>query len=687
MGEKNQSKFASKQHKENQGSSTENQLLDASKIQEIWHLFHSGRYAEMAEHTCQVTEQDPQCGQAWRLLGISWLMRQDYIEALTPLRRASELLPDQAEIWDHLGVACQNIGDLAEAAACYERCLALDPDRVPAWNNAADNAWRMGLPGKSEYYARQALALQPDYPEPYIILGNVFRDLGRTDQAETAYRQALQLNPQSAKAHYNLGNLFQDRGRYHEALDSYRRALEIQPNFVEAHRACGTVLKDVGRFSEAIHHYHMALTLDPQNAETYSHLLFTLSHDENTDPDEIFAAHAAFGQRFEAPLKTISGPAPHHSRDPDKRLNIGFVSGDLCNHAVAYFIEPIWKALDRCQLAIIVYSNYHFEDDRTASLKSLVDAWTPVFSLSDAALAERIRMDRIDILIDLSGHTSRDRLLTFAHKPAPVQASWIGYPNTTGLTTIDYYLTDRFWAPPGVLDALFTERLVRLPCVFAFQPVPDAPPVNPLPALARGHVTFASFHRPCKLGERVIALWSRVLKAVPDAVLLIGAMNDAALRDHFAEAFLHHGVSSERLVFYPQMGLHDYLALHHQVDMVLDAFPFGGGAITQHALWMGVPVLTLTGPTPPHRHCAAILHHVGLSDWVADSEEDYVRLARKWAADLPCLARLRAGLREQIEYSQLRRPENVARGLEQALRHMWRHWCAGQPPESFEIVL
>lgn len=488
-----------------------------------------------------------------------------------------------------------------------------------------------------------------------------------------------------ARVHYNLGSLFQEQGRYYEALAGYRQALDLQPDLVEAYCACGTVLKDIGRFAEAMDHYRMALTLNPQLAETHSHLLFTLSHDENARPEEVFAAHAAFGQRFEAPLQSVRGPSPNHSRDPDKRLNVGFVSGDLRCHAVTSFIEPVWHVLDRRQAWIIAYSNHHLEDDQTVRLKSLADAWTPVFDLSDAALAERIRADQIDILIDLSGHTSRDRLLTFAHKPAPVQASWLGYPNTTGLTMIDYYLTDRFWAPPGVLDHLFTERLVQLPCVFTFQPADEVPPINPLPALSQGYVIFASFHRPCKLGEGVIALWSRVLQAVPNAVLLIGAMNDPVLREHLAAMFQRHGVRAERLVFYPQLALADYLALHHQVDIVLDAFPFSSGAVAYHALWMGVPVLTLTGPTPPHRHCAAILQHVGLGDWVAASEEAYVDLARQWAADLPRLARLRAGLRHQIEHSELRRPETVARGLEQALRQMWRHWCAGLPPESFAV--
>lgn len=665
----------------------DNPIPPSYEIGEIWRLFHDSRYAEMGEQARLLAEHDPQCGEAWRLLGIAWLMRQDYAQALAPLHQASALLPDHAEVWDHLGVVCQNLGELATAAACYKRCLALDPHRVQAWNNAADNAWRRGLLEESADYARQALALQPDYASPYLILGNVFRDLGCGEQAEITYRQALQLNPQFAKAHYNLGHLFQERGQYHDALGCYRQALKIQPDFVEAHRACGTALKDLGCFAEALSHYRTALALNPQLAETYGDFLFTLSHDENATPEEVFAAHAAFGQHFEAPLKAVSGPATHHARNPYKQLNVGFVSGDLCHHAVAYFIEPVWQALDRNQVAISAYSNRYLEDDQTARLKSLVDVWTPIFSLNDAALAERIRADQIDILIDLSGHTSRDRLLTFAHKPAPMQASWLGYPNTTGLTTMDYYLTDRYWAPPGILDALFTERLARLPCAFTFQPALGAPPVNPLPALTRGHITFASFHRPCKLGQRVIALWSEILKAVPHAILLIGAINDAALRDRLAEAFLRHGVTMERLAFYPQMKLQDYLALHHRVDIVLDAFPFSGGAVTQHALWMGVPVLTLTGLTPPHRHCAAMLHHVGLSDWVADSEEEYVDLARKWGADLPRLALLRTGLREQIEHSALRRPETVARGLEQAFRQMWRRWCAGLPPESFEVML
>jgi predicted O-linked N-acetylglucosamine transferase (SPINDLY family) len=337
-------------------------------------------------------------------------------------------------------------------------------------------------------------------------------------------------------------------------------------------------------------------------------------------------------------------------------------------------------------LSLNAYYNYASEDAVSARLHRYFDHWHPVAHLSDAALAEKVGNDEIDILIDLSGHTGGNRLLMFARKPAPVQASWIGYPGTTGLEAVDYYLADRYFLPPGRFDSQFTEKLVYLPAVAPFLPDMKAPPVNGLPALRNGYVTFGSFNRLTKLRPSVIALWSRLLKALPDARMLLGAMPSDASSNPLPGWFAREGIARERLSFHPRSDIASYLALHHQVDMCLDTFPYTGGTTTNYALWMGVPTLTLAGETPFGRQGAANLGHVGLDGFVAEDAADFEAKGLYWAGNLTALAEVRAGLRARWEQSPARRPEVIAAGVESALRTMWQRWCAGLPAQTFDVA-
>ncbi len=395
--------------------------------------------------------------------------------------------------------------------------------------------------------------------------------------------------------------------------------------------------------------------------------------------------HCAFGEKFEAPLRA-SWPRHSNVRDPARCLQIGFVSGDLREHAVASFVEPLLARLaESAALSLHAYYNHATEDSVTARLRTHFRHWHRIVGLSDAALAERITSDRIDILIDLSGHTAENRLLTFARKPAPVQVSWIGYPGTTGLKAMDYYLADRHFLPPGTFDSQFTEKLVYLPANAPFLLDAIAPAVNALPALRNGYVTFASFNRLNKLRPQVIALWSRLLRSLPEARMVLGGMPSEAASNPLIDWFAREGIVRERFSLHPRCDIAAYLALHHQVDMCLDTFPYTGGTTTTYALWMGVPTLTLAGHTPPGRQGAAILGHVGLEAFVAKNADDFQRRGEYWANDLSALSAVRSGLRQRIEHSLLSQPEVIAAGLECALRTMWQRWCAGLPPESIDV--
>ena len=396
---------------------------------------------------------------------------------------------------------------------------------------------------------------------------------------------------------------------------------------------------------------------------------------------------AALAQHFETPL--LHSRLPHrNSRDPDRCLQIGIVSGDLRDHAVAYLIEPLvtrWAAYP--SLSLHAYYNYPTEDVVTKRLRRHFKQWHDIENLSDAKLAERINADGIDILIDLSGHTAEHRLLTFARKPAPVQASWMGYPGTTGLEAMDYYLTDRYFLPPGKFDSQFTEKLVHLPASGTFLPDKNAPPLNALPALSKGYVTFGSFNRLNKLTPSAIALWGGILRALPDARMLVGGMPKEGEYDALIAWFAREGIVRDRLSFHSRGPVHAYLALHHQVDICLDTFPYTGGTTTNHALWMGVPTLTLAGQTPPGRQGAAILGRLGLDRFIAEDVADFQQRALSWAGDLEALAAVRAGMRDRINQWPLRRPAVIAAGIEFAFRTMWKRWCAGLQAETFEVKL
>jgi len=627
---------------------------------------------------------------AWHLLGMAYLQQDKNDAARVALKRASELMPDNPEVWDHLGIAQRQAGEYAAAERCFRRSLALAPQRPDTWMNLGNLQTDQGDYATAVRSFEHVLSLRPDSAEACSNLGRALRLAGDLPAAAGQFQRAVALKPNLAKAHVNLGNALRDLKRYEEAVQSYERARALKPGLETIYLNLATTQTQVGLIAEAVSNYERALALNPDNFDAYGMLLFHLSHSETATPEAVFAAHRAFGERMEHSLRA-GWPAHPNVRDPERRLRVGFVSADLRNHAVATFLIPIWSKLDPQRTEIWAYSNHRQEDATTAHLKTLARNWCSVVDLSDQALAQRILDDRIDILIDLSGHTSGNRLPVFARKPAPLQLSWIGYPNTTGLTAMDYYLADRHLAPPGQLDALFSEKIVRLPIGAGFHPWEHAPPVAPLPALESGIFTFGSFNRIGKIGAGTIALWSRVLQAAPQARLLLGGLSDeevhSRLEDNLIAQFAASGIARERIELQPRQNMPGYLALHRQIDLILDSFPYSGGTTTGHAAWMGVPVLTLTGRTMSSLQSAAFNGHLGLNEFVTDSPDAYVAAAAGWTRRLAELAAVRQSMRDRFANSLLSRPDMAATGVAAALRGMWRNWCAGRAAESFEVRL
>lgn len=522
----------------------------------------------------------------------------------------------------------------------------------------------------------------PGYGFGWKLLGAVSRRLGKTGESLAASQRAARLMPNDADVHNNLGDMLCTMGRLDEAEAALRRALQLRPEFAAALNNQAVVLQQMGRHEEADRLFQRALQCRPDLAQAHSNRLFLLSHGDALSPQQLLRAHLAFDQQHGEPLRA-GWPVHTNRRDPHKRLRVGFVSGDLRRHAAAHFIAPIWRALDRAEVELLVYDNSPQRDDVTAMLSSMANGWTDAAQLGDAELAERVRADSVDILVDLSGHTANNRLLVFARKPAPVQVTAIGYPHTTGLAAMDYRISDHFRMPPG-LESQYVEKLVRVPCASTFESG-AAPDVNALPALQTGALSFGSFQRGIKITPATLALWARVLRALPDSRMLIGALQAGAAQRRVHDALVAHGVASSRLEFRGPMSMVDYLALHHRIDLLLDSCPYPGGTTIHHGLWMGVPTLTRVGESVVSWQGAANLLRMGLDEFVAADDAGYERLARRWAADLPALAALRSGLRQRWQRNPLLRPETVARGMQAAFRGMWQRWCAGLPPAPFEI--
>ena len=612
------------------------------------------------------------------------LARHD--EAIASFRRAVEIRPVFAEAHNNMGNSQKAVDQVEHAAASYRAALRSNPDYAEACNNLGNLLKDKGQFDEAIAVYRRALIIKPGFAQAHSNLGNVLTDLGRIDDAIASYRRAIEINPSSAEAHSNLGNAFSKLRKFDAAIASYRRALQADSNYFGAYNNLGNALQELGQSDDAVASYRRALAIKPDFADAHSSLLFCLSHDGSIGSEALFAEHLRFGEQFEAPHRA-SWPRHRNARDGERCLQVGFVSGDLRDHAVAYFFEPILGHLATYPgLSLHAYYNHPTEGSITPRLRAHFQHWYRVAGLSDAALAQKIAADGIDILIDLSGHTGENRLLCFARKPAPVQASWMGYPGTTGLSAMDYYLADRYFLPPGKFDSQFTEKLVYLPASAPFLPDRRAPPVNALPALANGYLTFGSFNRLSKVTPSAVALWSKLLQALPETRMVIGGMPRDGQSSMLVDWFARGGVARERLSFYPRCDVPAYLALHHKVDICLDTFPYTGGTTTNHALWMGVPTLTVAGTTVAGRQGAAILGHVGMDDFIAADADDFCRKGRYWAGNPVALSAVRSGLRARCEQSPVRDPEVITAGIDQALRIMWRRWCAGLPAETFETV-
>jgi protein O-GlcNAc transferase len=625
----------------------------------------------------EILEKQPHNAPVWCRLAEVYNGIGQPEDAADCYRRALALRPDDAAVYCNLGATLLALGRLDEAAASFEEALRRRPDLVEAASNLGLVLLNLGKAPEAVQRLRLALQLRPDLAEVHNNLGMALLNLGNVEQAVHHVREAVRLRPDLAEAHNNLGLALATAEDVDEALACYEQAVRSNPRHVGALTNLGNACKDQGRLAEAVACYRKALEVRPDDARLHSNLLLAQNYQSGTDPLEIRREAHGYAERHAAPLTATAAPHPVRPL-AGRHLRVGYVSADFREHPVANFLEPILASHDHQRFEILCYADVARPDAVTQRLQGYADRWRSLSGLSDEQTAKTIRGDEVDILVDLSGHTGGNRLLVFARKPAPVQASYLGYLGTTGLPAIDYYLTDARADPPGLTEAHYQEQLVRLPgCGFCYLPG-RAPEVSPEPpARQAGVVTFGSLNTLAKLSEEVLVLWARVLAAVPGSQLLLRTGAGRWAEEWVRATLAHRGIAPERVLLAGQMASRlEYLELYHAVDVGLDPFPYNGVTTTCDALWMGVPVVTLAGRTSVSRQGVRFLGSVGLDELIARTPEGYVRLAADVAGDLPRLSALHAGLRERMMRSPLTDAARFTSNLEAAYRGMWDRWEA-----------
>jgi predicted O-linked N-acetylglucosamine transferase (SPINDLY family) len=579
----------------------------------------------------------------------------------------------------NLAAQYHRAGQLKEAEQLYRQVLARQPAHIDAIHNLGLIAHQTGRNDVAVDLIRRAIALRPDDAEAYNNLGIALRDMGQVDEAIAAYRRGIALQPDLPESHSNLGNILNDIGQTDEAIAAYRQAISLRPNYAEAHHNLGNVLRDQGQLDEAIHAYRQANLFAPQNGEFHSKLVFTLNYHPAYTAPAIAAELTRWNQQHAEPLRKFV--LPHgNDRNPDRLLKIGYVSPDFREHSNALFTVPLLEHHDHQNFQIVCYAEVPNPDDMTARIKGSADLWRSTVGLSDDQVAAQIRQDQIDILVDLTMHMPGNRLLVFARKPAPVQVTWLAYPASTGLGSIDYRLSDPYLDPPGMDESVYSERTLRLPDTFwCYEPLEGRDiPVNSLPATQAGFITFACLNNFWKVTDEVLALWSQVLGQIPNSRLLLLAPPGKSRQYNF-DRLIQQGINPARVEFIPRRPRREYLQLYHRIDIGLDSFPYNGHTTSLDSFWMGVPVVTWVGERAVSRAGWCQLSNLGLAELAAQSPGQFVRLAVELAGDWPRLEELRGTLRQRMEQSPLMDAPQFARNIEAAYRQMWHDWCAAGP--------
>jgi predicted O-linked N-acetylglucosamine transferase (SPINDLY family) len=564
-----------------------------------------------------------------------------------------------------------------EAERFYRQVIALQNSHWPAWHELGVVSYAQDKIDEAIACAKQSISLQPRHALAYLALGIFLGVAGRPQEAAECLKHYLSLEPYSAEGHYNLGKAWQDLKAFILAEQEYRQAIAINPDYALAHLNLGNVLTKLGCFDEVLRHYLIAAEIIPE-PWLFSNVCMFMAYQVGYSNSQVFATLQDFNQRYIAPLAS-SITAFQNNKNPDRRIKIGYVSRDLREHSVRYFITPILSCHDHNHCEIYCYYSHDATDESTHLLRKHADHWVECSKMSNADLAKRIRDDAIDILIDLEGHTDRNRLLVFACKPAPVQATYLGYPSTTGLSVIDYRISDCYLDPdPPDPEIVSSEIPLRLKHgYYCYAPLPNSPDVSSLPAESNHYITFGSLNQQHKLNRELFILWADILRGIPNAKLFFqnSSTHLPEVRNRLITEFEKLDIDGKRLFFGVFEKAPAYLQSYHEIDIALDSFPGNGGTTTCEALWMGVPVISLSAKRHVSRLGLSILSQIGLPELAAEKPQHYIDTAVSLAQNIAELKKMRATMRERMMNSPLMDSEGFTQELEAVYRAIWRNWC------------
>lgn len=630
---------------------------------------------EQGEAICrQILSQYHDVPDALHLLGLVFHYRQQHQAAVDLIDRAIAIKPMVADFHANRGAILLALGRLDETIESSLRALHLMPDCIEALEHVAkalldQRRYREAIPSLQRY-----TQLKPDSAIAYALLADAHWRIGQFTESIAAYRDAARIDPQFTTAWHNLGMALQKSGQPDEAMECFIRSEQLEPALSVSVHAQAEVLKDTGRLDEAMERFRKALTVNPNDHVAHSGMLFAMHFWTQCTPQSLKKELAEFDRRHTQALTTAATPHTN-SRDPDKKLRIGYVSPDFYSHTLSFFNIPLFESHDHNRFEIHCYANTVTPDHITDRFRKAADHWHDVLHVSDADLAAQIRRDGIDILIDLTMHMQHNRAMVFARKPAPVQAAWIAYPGSTGMAAIDYRISDPYLDPPGMDETIYSERTLRLPhCFWCYDPFTDEPSVMPPPSADGKAITFGCLNNFCKINPDILRIWARILAHLPESQLLI-LCDHGTHRQKLFDALSNLGISPQRVELIARTPRRQYLELYHRIDITLDTFPYNGHTTTMDSIWMGVPVVSLAGERIVARGGLSILSNVGLSELVAQSEDQYVQLALELANDPKRLLDLRLSMRERMRASPLMDAHGFARNMERLFRRMWQRWC------------
>ena len=638
----------------------------------ILDLLNSNKFIDAKKEIYKQITKYPNSSILYNILGGVLSGQNQLDESIVCYKKAVKINPNYAQAYNNLGTALHKLKKVNEAVDCYKKALSLKTDFAEAFNNMGNAIRELGRPKESLQYFEKAIHIKSDYSQAYNNLGVTLADVGNKEAALENLQKAIKIKPDYAEVYNSIGLVFNDLARFDEAISSYNKAIKLQPNYEKPYNNLGNLLSNLGKFDMASSIFHQAIKIKPDYAKAYSNLLFSLNYKTDFDPDLYLSEARQFRSNCKSSRKSLSIKY-RYEKNP-KKLKLGFVSADFGNHPGGYFTLSLLRELRKKDFELISYSNFDRKDEYVHHFRPLFLKWHSIEKKEDEEVVQQIVKDGIHILIDLQGHSARNRLPIFIYKSAPIQVSWLGQ-GSTGITEIDYFIGSHHITPISE-EKHFVEKILRLPEISQCFTPPDFDlKINALPAAKNNFITFGCLNKLAKVNDDVIALWSKILLSIPSSKLLLKSweLSNKKFCEKTLERFKKCNINRDRLILQGESKTRkEILEIYNEIDICLDPFPFQGNTSTCEAVWMGVPVITLKGSRYLFHFGESINSNLNMHNWIAENQNEYVSKAIKFSSNLDELSKIRANLRNIALESPVFNNHRFTEHFSKMLWYIWK---------------